>query len=160
MAKVRILGKFGQGPNSLAPYKWIEGEILSDNVPAQLTYEAIGTYDFGVSGGKIGSYTLTSNVIPQGAHVTDVIVDIATGITSTGGTGTVALTLQTAGDLLAAVDADTISGLVQGIPTSGTASTYIKTTADRNIVLNIATANLLTGKFTVYAKYSYNEANL
>ena len=72
---------------------------------------AKGLYDFSVLTGAIGSYNLlsTDEVIPDNAIVTNVYIDVITAFTSTGGTGTIALTLNTAGDLLAAVDADTLS---------------------------------------------------
>lgn len=115
---------------------------------------ARGVYDFSVSGGAIGNYNLLpeDQLIPNKAIITQVYIDIITGMTSSGGTGTVRLTLNSAGDLLAAVDADTISGIVAGIPV-GTAATMVKATADRNIVLAIATAALTAGKIAVFVEY-------
>lgn len=117
-----------------------------------------GTYDFAVEGGLVaGAKTLLDDdgnpiVIPAKAIVTFCLIDILTGMTSTGGTGTIALTLESAGDLLAAVDADTLSGRVAGIPV-GSAATSIKTTVDRTLVANVAVNPLLTGKFNVFLEY-------
>jgi hypothetical protein len=115
---------------------------------------ARGFYDFSVSGGAIGSYSLlpSDQLIPDKAIITQVYIDIITGMTSTGGTGTIALTANSAGDLLVAVDADTLSGVTSGVPV-GTAATMVKCTADRNIVLAIATAALTAGKIAVFVEY-------
>lgn len=112
------------------------------------------TYDVAVDGGAVGAHTLAvlEEKLPNGAILMNVIVDIVTAFTSTGGTGTLALHAQSAGDLLAAVDADTLSGRVQGIPNNAVAN-MIKLTADRNIVATVAVAALLTGKADIYAIY-------
>lgn len=120
---------------------------------------AKGLYDFSVLGGAIGSYDLlaSTDVIPNKAVVTNVYFDILTAFTSTGGTGTIALGLNTTIDLLAAVDADTLStGLNAGIPV-GTAATMKKATADRNLVLTIATAAITAGKAVVFVEYVISE---
>lgn len=116
-----------------------------------------GIYDFSTRGGAVGTYNLydeDGNVValPSGAIITQVYVDIVTAFTSTGGTGTIALTANSSGDLLAAVDADTLSGVNAGIPV-GTAATMVKTTADRNLSLAVATAALTAGKAHVFVDY-------
>ena len=120
---------------------------------------AKGLYDFSVLTGAIGSYNLlsTDEVIPDNAIVTNVYIDVITAFTSTGGTGTIALTLNTAGDLLAAVDADTLStGPNAGIP-DGAVANMVKATAARNLVLSIATAAITAGKAVVFVEYVISE---
>lgn len=120
----------------------------------------VARYDFAKQGGAVGSITLRDDLasvsssvkLPVGAIIKQVTIDILTAMTSTGGTGTIALTAQTSGDLLAAVDADTLSGRVAGIPV-GTAATMIKLTAERTLLVEIATNPLLSGKFNVIVEY-------
>lgn len=124
----------------------------------------VGKYSFAVQGGAVGSKNLLLDLsdtkslvkLPINAIVTNVYLDIITAFTSTGGTGTIALSLQSAGDLLAAVDADTLSGRAQGIPDNTVANT-IKLTAERTLTLPVATAALLTGKANVFVEYVISE---
>lgn len=120
----------------------------------------VGRYDFAVQGGAVGAINLLEDltdvnsllVIPDDGIIKQVTIDIITAMASAGGTGTIALTAQSAGDLLAAVDADNLSGLVAGVPI-GTAATMIKMTADRTLVGAIAVEALTAGKFDVYVEY-------
>ena len=57
---------------------------------------------------------------------------------------------------MAAVDGDTLSGVVAGIPV-GTAATAIKLTAERTLSVAIATAALTAGKFIVHVEYVVSE---
>ena len=114
-------------------------------------------WDFAVQGGAVGSLLLLDDrgnpaKLPSGSIITGGLIEVITALTSTGGTGTVALTANAAADLLAAVDADTLSALHALIPV-GTAATAIKLTAERQITLTIATNALLTGKIAVYIDY-------
>jgi hypothetical protein len=110
-------------------------------------------YDFAVLGGAIGSVSLVDQYgetvkIPLGAIVTQVLVDTVTPLTS-GGLATVALTLNAAGDLMAADDFDDLVAIMPGIPV-GSAATAVKATAEREIVATIAVAALTAGKVDVY----------
>lgn len=114
-------------------------------------------WDFAVQGGAVGSLLLLDDLgnaakLPSGAIITGGYIDIITAISSTSNDGTIALTAQSAGDLKAAVDGDTLSGIVALIPV-GTAATAIKLTAERQITLTIAVHALLTGKISVYVEY-------
>jgi hypothetical protein len=118
------------------------------------------TYSFATQGGTIGSYNLkgrdgTDAVLPSGAIIVKETIDITTAFTSTGGTGTIALTAQSAGDMLAAVDADTLSNQVTGIATGSGATGNIKLTANRTLSLAAATANLTAGALTAWVYYLY-----
>lgn len=120
----------------------------------------VGKYSFAVQGGAVGSINLRSDLssagslvkLPDNAIVTNVFVDIITAMASAGGTGTVALTLQSAGDLLAAVDADTLANQVQGIP-NGAVANMIKLTAERTLSVEIAVEALTAGVFDVFVEY-------
>ena len=117
-------------------------------------------YDFSVQGGAVGSVNLLEDLddsgslvkLPDNAIIKQVTVDILTAMASSGGTGTIALSSEGSGDLLAAVDADTLSGLVAGIP-DGAAANMIKLTAERTLVAEIATEALTAGKFDAFVEY-------
>jgi hypothetical protein len=119
----------------------------------------VAIYDFSVLGGAVGTVNLkdldgNDAVLPKGAVVRDGFIRILTACASTGGTGTIALTANSAADLKAAVDADTLSGNVAIIPV-GTAATAITLTADRTLTCTIATAALTAGKFELHVDFSY-----
>jgi hypothetical protein len=115
------------------------------------------TYDYAVSGGAVGAVALydadgKTVTLPDNAIIVGGFIDILTAMVSTGGSGTIALTAESAGDLKAAVDADTLSGIVAIIPV-GTAATHIKLTAARTLVGAVATQALTAGKFDLYVEY-------
>jgi len=112
---------------------------------------ARATYDFDVDGGVVSSIGL-GVTLPDNAIITRSFIDIITGMTSAGGAGTIALDSEGAGDLLIAVDADTLSGLVECIPV-GTAATMVKLTAARELTATIAGEALTAGKFVLFAEY-------
>lgn len=134
-----------------------DDELGLGNQLAKVPNVVRGTYDFAVLGGATGSLNLLGPdgkkiIIPNKAIIRQVWIDIITACTSTGGTGTIALNCNSAGDLLVAVDADTLSGVNAGVPV-GTAATMVKATAARTLVLAIATNPLLSGKFDVFVEY-------
>ena len=138
--------------------------MLALRVTVNLPYRTIASkYDFSVLGGAVGLLSLrgpddlTQVVkLPNKAIITNVIIDVITAMTSSGGTGTIALGANTAADLLAAVDADTLSAIHAGIPV-GTAGTSVKLTAERTLTVTIATAALTAGKFIVHVEYVVSE---
>ena len=109
------------------------------------------TYDVASSGGTVGDKLLGVK-IPSGAIVTRVFYKILTAFTSTGNNGTLALKLQSAGDLLAAVDADTLAGIGSGIPDNAVAN-MLSLTAEREVTATVATNALLTGKVDIFVEY-------
>ncbi len=116
-----------------------------------------GVWDFAVQGGAVSSINLKDDlgndcILPNGAIVVNGTIDILTAMASAGNAGTMALGLNTTTDLKAAVDADTLSGLVATIPV-GTAATSVKLTAQRQLKLTIATEALTAGKIAVYLQY-------
>lgn len=116
-------------------------------------------YDFSVLGGAASTINLrdpddsTKTVtLPDNAVITTAYIDVLTAMASAGGAGTIALTANSAGDLKAAVDADTLSGIVACIPV-GSAATAIKLTAERTLSVTIGTEALTAGKFMLVVEY-------
>lgn len=117
-----------------------------------------GDYSFAVDGGAVGTIPLMgATLIPFGAIITRGFIEITTQLTS-GGSATIALQVESAGDICAATAvASWTAGRKNVLPamTSGsvTASTSVKTTAARDISAVIATAALTAGVFKVVLYY-------
>ena len=124
------------------------------------TYKlARAVYDFATDGGTVGTITLRTpatdmngNAVPAGAIVLGGYIDVSVAVASA--TGTVALTLESAGDLFAAVSptATLTTGRKSIIP-AFTGATTVKTTTTRSVTMTIATAALTAGSFTVTLFY-------
>lgn len=108
------------------------------------------TYDFAVDAGATGTIVLGGTTpILDNAILVYAYLDIRTAVVSVGNNGTMALQFQSAGDLLATVDADTLAGVdVLLIP--GATPLAIKATTARGVSLVIATNNFTAGVFDVY----------
>lgn len=116
---------------------------------------ARGRYSFAVDGGAVGSTDMTVESLPANAIVLGGFAEVDTACTS-GGAGTLAITLEGAGDIVAAA-------AVSGAPwsTTGrksivpvfTGATTVKTTVARKIVATIATAALTAGVVDVVLFY-------
>jgi hypothetical protein len=114
-------------------------------------------YSFAVQGGATGSSifllrdltdTTSYCTIPDNAVVKQAFIDVLTAGTG----GSVAVNIQTAGDLKAAASASAYTGIVAGIPVD-TAATMIKLTADRTPWLAITNSAVTAGVFNVYIEY-------
>lgn len=119
----------------------------------------VGTYDFSKVGGAVGSFSLkdpdgAAVKLPANALVLSAFAVVRTLVTS-GGSATIALTLNSAGDLLAAEAVATFAAAakIQGIPDFGTLADSVLTTAERTLTATVATAALTAGKFDVYVFY-------
>lgn len=119
---------------------------------------AVAEYDFAVDGGAIGTIVLRSadssgGAVPTGSVVMGGYIDVLTGVASA--TGTVAVQIESAGDLLAAVSptAALTTGRKSIVP-AATGATAIKTTAARSLTMVIATAALTAGKLRVVVFYT------
>lgn len=118
-----------------------------------------GMYSFAVQGGAQGAINLLSDLtdatstiaIPDNAIITRVLIDSITDPTS-GGSATVAIDSEGAGDLLAALAIASFTGLVDGIPVNS-AATSVKMTAARTLTATVATADLTAGIFNVFVEY-------
>lgn len=111
---------------------------------------AVGRYDFAIDGGATGALTLRGDAIPLGAIITDALIDIETACLSA--SGTMAIGTQSAADILGATAQ---AGLTVGAKrtTLTATSAPVKTTADRNLTLTIATAPFTAGKFSLVVWY-------
>src|SRR5688500_3607025 len=90
-----------------------------------------GEYDFAKDGGATGTIVLRSNdgAIPAGSIILTGVIDVTTSCAS--GTGTMALQVEAAGDILATVGAAGVTaGRKSTIPV-GTGAASVKTTVDR-----------------------------
>lgn len=124
--------------------------------------EATGEYDFAVDGGAVSTITLrgalsysVGNDIPIGSVIESGYIEVDTVPTS-GGSATIAVSAEGAGDL---VTAAAISGTPwsstgrKSIIPVATGATSVKTTAARQLTIAIATAALTAGKFRVVIHY-------
>jgi hypothetical protein len=112
-----------------------------------------GVYDFAADGGGPGTITLRSDdgALPTGSVIEGGWVDVATACLSA--TGTMALQVEAAADLLAASgQAGLTTGRKSIIPNMTGANTK-KTTQSRSPVLVIATAAFTAGKFNLVLVY-------
>ena len=109
-------------------------------------------YDFAVDGGAASTITLRGdNTIPAGSVITGGYIDVETACASA--TGTIAIQAEGAGDILAATaQAGLTTGRKSVVPAS-TGATSVKTTAERNLKIVIATAAFTAGKFRVVLFY-------
>lgn len=127
---------------------------IPEDVTSRTVLAIRGRYDFAVDGGAISTIALTTGTpIPSGSTIIGGYVDVLTQLTS-GGAATIAAQVEAANDILTAVGVAswTVGRFnVLPAPTSGalTASTAVRTTADRNISIVIATAALTAGKFDI-----------
>lgn len=107
-------------------------------------------YDFAVQGGATGAIPLLDTdgnaaILPAGAIVTNCTFDVITALT-TAASGTMAVNVEAAGDMKAALAAASWTGKLAGIPI-GTAATWVKTTVPRQVTATIATGAITAGKW-------------
>lgn len=119
---------------------------------------ATAEYDFAIDGGAVGSITLRSvsvdsvgALIPVGSVILGGFVDVRTACLS--GTGTIALTVESAGDVLAATGQAGLTAGVKSVVPAFTGASAVKTTAARSIVATIATAAYTAGRLHVALAY-------
>jgi hypothetical protein len=113
---------------------------------------AIGVYDFSKLGGAVSTIALPGDgIIPPGAVVMGGFVDVTVAALSA--TGTIAITLQSAGDIVAAVGQASYTIGVKSVIPAFTGASAIKTTAVRSISVVIATAPYTAGVFRVVLFY-------
>lgn len=108
---------------------------------------AKATYDVVSHGGAVGNISLDLK-LPDNAIVYDGLIDVIEAPTS-GGSATVAVTIEGAADLLAATAISAVTGQLDTVP-DGTAANAVKLTADRMLTVTVATATLTAGKFHIY----------
>jgi hypothetical protein len=115
-------------------------------------------YDFSTQGGAIGDISLkdvegAAAILPSGAIVTKVFIDVVTAVTSDGA-ATVAVKSEGAGDMLSATAkaSFTLAALLAGVQ-DGAVGNMIRMTADRTIKITVAAADLTAGKLNVFIEY-------
>jgi hypothetical protein len=115
-----------------------------------------GRYDFAVDGGAISSITISAENIPANAIILGGVVEVDTAVTS-GGAATLAVQVESAGDIVAAAAVSgapwSTTGRKSVIP-AFTGATTVKTTAARGIVVVIAAATLTAGQVDVLLAYT------
>lgn len=121
---------------------------------------ASAPYDFAIHGGAISAIDLSVE-IPDNAIILDGMVDVITTLTSTTDAATVAVSVEGADDMVAAIAISDVSnpwdvGLRAIVPL-GTAATAVKTTAARAVTVTIATEAVTAGKFIVFLRYVLSE---
>ena len=116
------------------------------------------TYDFSVDGGAISAIGL-GVTLPDNAIIVGGVVDVITTLTSATDAATIALSANSADDLVAAIAISNVAnpwdaGLQAIIPKSNTPeSTGVKLTAAREITATIAVEAVTAGKFEVLLQY-------
>lgn len=117
-------------------------------------------YDFAVDGGAVGTITLRAapdtgdnqgNTIPAGSVITHGYIDVATACLSA--TGTIAVQVEGAGDILAATGQAGLTVGRKSVVPAATGATAVKTTAARSIAVVIGTAAFTAGKLRVVLFY-------
>lgn len=114
-----------------------------------------GRYDFSVDGGAVGDINISAEQIPANAYILRGFVQVDTAVTS-GGSGTLAIKTEGAGDIVAAAAVSgapwSTTGFKDVVP-DATGTTVVLTTAARYIVATIATADLTAGVVDVVLEY-------
>ena len=112
-----------------------------------------GDYSFAADGGAVSTIPLTGGlVIPSGAILLAAYLEVVTPPTS-GGAATIAVQVESAGDIQAAAAVSGAPWSTAGVKLSSArtfAAAPVKTTADRDISIVIAAATLTAGVFRVY----------
>lgn len=107
-------------------------------------------YDFATDGGAQGAITLRGGELPSGALVIDARVVVTANVTS-GGAATVSIGLEAATDMRAAATLATAPALnATGVKAL---LNPVLTTAARDVVATVATADLTAGTFYVVVTY-------
>lgn len=116
------------------------------------TKTAVGTYSFARQGGAVGTIALDGDAqIPNGSVILGGYIDVTVAALSA--TGTIAITVESAGDILAAVGQAGFTLGRKSVLPAFTGATAIKTTAARTISAAIATAPYTAGVFRVVLVY-------
>lgn len=112
---------------------------------------ARGRYDFAVDGGAVGTIPISSENIPNNAIILGGLIEVDTPVASA--TGTVAVQVEAAGDILAATGAAGWTVGRKSVIPAFTGATTVKLTAARAIQIVIATAAVTAGVFDVLLAY-------
>lgn len=111
------------------------------------------SYSYAVDGGAVGNISL-GVVIPSGAVVIGSLLHVTTAVEGAGADGLI--TLESSADIVADAGMEGAPWSSTGFKDTvqdGTGSTFIKTTADRTLLLTVQDAVLTAGVFDVYLWY-------
>lgn len=142
------------------------------------TFDTAGTDSSGVSNKTVAAHG-TGVYLPDNAIITKVWFDVVTTFTSSTDAATVAIHAATAGDLLAAVAISAAgnvldAGIHHGIPGAPTlgadaahdtavevaalmAATFIKLSAEKEIICTVAEEALTAGKMVIFVEYMISD---
>jgi hypothetical protein len=143
--------------NTAAPHDSYLGTILH-----KTTNCVRGVYNFATTGGAVGAQNLVDDqgnaiLLPVGAIIVRSYYDVITAFTS-GGSATVALSVQAANDVLSALAvASLTTGVAAGVSTGSAATMKKVSTTAKPLVLTVATAALTAGKMNVFLEYVLSE---
>lgn len=148
---------------------------LATRYIASAIFDTAGTDSAGVANTTVASHG-TGVYIPTKAIITNAWVDVITTFTTASAdAGTIALTVQSAGDLTAAIavsaagdvwDAGlhgclpgsyaeaTVAGDTAILDAARKAASYIKTTAEREITVTVGGQALILGKMVIFVEYT------
>lgn len=107
-------------------------------------------YDFAKHGGVVGDIVVNGNGIPKGALILDGIVDVKDAVLS-GGAAELAITAESAGDILAATGKATLAtdALLDTVP-NGTAANAVRVSSALNsLTFSPSVADLTAGRVVV-----------
>jgi len=143
-------------------------EIVADSVtnaklsPAQAK-SLVFLYDFSTQAGAQGAITMTDTAggaqqIPDNAVITKAVIEVETAVTS-GGSATVAIVITGNTDAFIGATAGAVANYSTGAVLDMTYRSSngndlpIKTSAARNVLATIGTADLTAGKLRVYVEF-------
>ena len=127
---------------------------------ARAIYDTALTDSAGVSNKTVAAHGL-GVYIPAKAIITRAWYQVVTGFTSaSSNTGTIAVSLESAGDVKAAVAVSDASysgaGYNEGIQ-DGTAAHFVQASVERELVATVAIAALTAGKLILHVEYALGE---
>ncbi len=179
MSQNRRFNQRVQAPDFVIP----RGEIVRSNglvvkKIATAVFDTAGNDSAGVSNKTIAAHG-SGVYLPDNAVITKMWWDVITTFTSAGDTATIAIHALGAGDLLAAVAIETSgdvlnAGLHHGLPGSPIlgaeashdtsielaalmAASYIKLTAEKEIIFTVAVQALTAGKLVAFVEYTVSD---
>jgi hypothetical protein len=132
---------------------------LGDQV-RQRRHTAEAVFDFAINGGSIGAKNL-GEFIPRGAVIRRAWYDVLSTFTSGTDAATIALQVESAGDLVTAIAISDVSnpwdaGIHDAIPVD-TAATAIKTSAVNELQAVVAVEALTGGRLRLFVEYMLSE---
>lgn len=121
----------------------MESRIWQDQVGGLIRVE----YDFATHGGAVGD-NLIPLTLPANTIILGGFIDVHTAPTS-GGSATVAIKAESAGDVLGATAIASVTGQV-ALVEDFTATNALKLTTECQLAVTVAVAALTAGNFTLY----------